>query len=135
MASSRNLQIVLVTPETTLLNEPVDSIRLPLYDGQMGIYPNRAPAVGRLGAGELRLTSGGSDRSYYIDGGFVQVKGSVVSVLTNRAITTGAIDARAAEEELQSASKRAAHTDDEFEAKANDLAKARKKLALARRGK
>ena len=41
MALGKNLQIVLVTPETTLLNEPVDSIRLPMFDGQMGIYPSQ----------------------------------------------------------------------------------------------
>jgi len=135
MAISRNLQIVLVTPETTLLNEPVDSIRLPMYDGQMGIFPGRAPAVGRLGAGELRLTAGGSERSYYIDGGFVQVKGPVVSVLTNRAVTSGSIDPRAVEDELQSTAKRVARTDDEFALKAAELSKARKKLALAKKGR
>lgn len=135
MALGKNLQIVLVTPETTLLNEPVDSIRLPMFDGQLGIYPARAPAVGRLGAGELRLVQGGSSRSYYIDGGFVQVKGPVVSVLTNRATPVEQLDLRAVEEEVQAAKKRVAKTDDEFAAKAADLAKARKRLALLRKGR
>ncbi|MFN6104821.1 MAG: F0F1 ATP synthase subunit epsilon, partial [Planctomycetaceae bacterium] len=108
MALGKNLQIVLVTPETTLLNEPVDSIRLPMFDGQLGIYPSRAPAVGRLGAGELRLVQGGSARSYYIDGGFVQVKGPVVSVLTNRATPVEQLDPRVVEEEVQAVKKRVA---------------------------
>jgi len=135
MALGKNLQIVLVTPETTLLNEPVDSIRLPMFDGQLGIYPARAPAVGRLGAGELRLVQGANARSFYIDGGFVQVKGSVVSVLTNRATPVEQLDARVLEDELQAAKKRVAKTDDEFAAKAAELAKARKRLALIRHGR
>ncbi|MCY2962953.1 MAG: ATP synthase F1 subunit epsilon [Planctomycetota bacterium] len=135
MAASKNLQIVLVTPETTLLNEPVDSIRLPMFDGQLGIYPMRAPAVGRLGAGELRLVQGGTTRSYYIDGGFVQVKGPVVSVLTNRAVTAESLSTKAVEDELQAAKVRVAKTDDEFASKAAELAKARKRLALAKKGK
>ena len=43
------LQIVLVTPETTLLDAPVRSLQFPLYDGQAGVLPGRAPVVGRLG--------------------------------------------------------------------------------------
>ena len=41
------LQIVLVTPETTLLDAPVRSLQFPLYDGQAGVLPGRAPVVGR----------------------------------------------------------------------------------------
>ena len=77
--AGKTLQLVLVTPETTLLNEPVQALRFPLFDGQAGILPGRAPVVGRLGYGELRVTgSDGENRSFYVDGGFVQVKGSVV---------------------------------------------------------
>lgn len=135
MASSRTLQLVLVTPETTLLNEPVDSLRLPMFDGQLGIYPSRAPAVGRLGAGELRVTAGGATRSYYIDGGFVQVKGATVSVLTNRAIASTALDPRVVEQELEATRKQGAVSDEEFDRKAEELAKARRKLNLARKGR
>ena len=81
-----DLSVVLVTPERTLFDKPVASIRVPLFDGSAGFYPGRAPLVGRLGIGELRLVDpAGAAESYFIDGGFVQVKGTVVSVLTNAA--------------------------------------------------
>ena len=54
MALNQQLRIVLVTPESTLLDEPVEALRFPLYDGQIGILPGRAPLVGRLGYGELQ---------------------------------------------------------------------------------
>src|SRR5579863_649223 len=98
MAPQTNLRIVLVTPETTLVDEPVDSLRFPLYDGQIGILPGRAPLVGRLGYGELQITTTGTKKSYFIDGGFVQVKKGVVSVLTNRAQVADSLDPKQAED-------------------------------------
>ena len=53
------LSLVLVTPERTLFDKPVASIRVPLYDGSAGFYPGRAPLVGRLGIGELKLVDAG----------------------------------------------------------------------------
>ena len=52
----QSLRFVLVTPEVTLLDEPVAALRFPLHDGQIGILPGRAPMIGRLGYGELKVT-------------------------------------------------------------------------------
>ena len=53
-AGHKQLQVVVVTPEKTLLDETVDFVALPLYDGELGVLPGRAPLIGRLGYGELR---------------------------------------------------------------------------------
>ncbi len=125
---------MLVTPETTLLDEPVLGLRFPLFDGQIGILPGRAPLVGRLGYGELRITTSAGKQSYFIDGGFVQVKQGVVSLLTNRAQTTSSLDPKLAENELQSAQQEHPHNDAEFAAKEADLERFRHKLTtLARK--
>jgi F-type H+-transporting ATPase subunit epsilon len=133
--ATKQIQLVLVTPETTLLDEPVTSLRFPLFDGQIGILPSRAPLVGRLGTGELQLHTAAGTRSYFIDGGFVQVKGSVVSLLTNGAIAAGSLDARAAEEELQAIQRRVPRSDAELTARLTDQGRARRKLAMARRAR
>lgn len=130
---ANTLRLVLVTPETTLLDEPVERLRFPLYDGQIGILPGRAPLVGRLGYGELLITTPTGEKSYFIDGGFVQVKQDVVSILTDRAMPAGKINAQQAEEQLRSASARRPTTDPEFAAKARDQVRARQLLALARK--
>lgn len=127
------MQLVLVTPETTLLDTPVAALRFPLFDGQIGIMPGRAPLVGRLGYGELRITlPGGGVDSYYIDGGFCQVRGPVVSILTNRAIPAGQIKASEAEALLEQASSRVATTDLDFAQKERDQLRARRMIAIAR---
>lgn len=135
MALDQQLRIVLVTPETTLLDEPVEALRFPLYDGQIGILPGRAPLVGRLGYGELQITTAAGKKSYFVDGGFVQVKHGVVSLLTNRAQIAGDLDPRQAEDELQVARQRLPKTDADFAEKAKELMRARRKLALARKAR
>lgn len=126
------LSLVLVTPERTLFDRPVASIRVPLFDGSAGFYPGRAPLVGRLGIGELRLVdSAGASESYFIDGGFVQVKGTIVSVLTNAATPVAEISRKAASAKLEEAKAARAKDDAEYASAARRLEKARKMLALA----
>lgn len=131
---AQDLRLVLVTPEKTLLDEPVRELRFPLYDGQIGIRPGRAPLVGRLGIGELRVTTaGGQVVSYFIDGGFSQVKGRIVTLLTNRAVPTTALTRAEAAALLEKARNSQPKTEIEFEAKRRDEERGRKMLALASR--
>ncbi len=92
----KTVQCVVVTPEKTLVDEPVEFVALPLFDGELGVLPGRAPLVGRLGYGELRTKNALVVRRYFVDGGFVQVKGDVVTVLTSRAIPAADLDPQAA---------------------------------------
>jgi len=126
------LRLVVVTPERTLLDEPVSALRFPLFDGQIGILPSRAPLVGRLGYGELKVDLvSGKSASYFIDGGFVQVKGPVVSILTNAAIPAEELNRAKAQAELEAAMQLPAQTDLEFAAKDRAQERARRKRDLA----
>lgn len=127
-----DLQLVLVTPEKTLLDEPVLSLQFPLFDGQIGILPGRAPMVGRLGYGELVVNAAGGRKSYFIDGGFVQIKGSIVSLLTNRAIPAAAIDAEEAGALLRDAMASKPKNDTEFANRERDQIRARRMLAMTK---
>jgi F-type H+-transporting ATPase subunit epsilon len=99
----RTLQCVIVTPEKAVLDQTVDFIALPLYDGELGVLPGRAALIGRLGFGELRIRHGEQTQRFYVDGGFAQVRSNVVTVLTPRAIKATDIDQAAAERALQAA--------------------------------
>ena len=127
------LQLVLGTPETTLVDAPVRSLQFPLYDGQIGVLPGRAPVVGRLGYGVLTVpTSDGEVEKFFIEGGFVQVKAGTVTLLPDRARGVEDIDREAAEELLAEASKRVPVTDAELAAKERDQESARRMLAVGR---
>tara|TARA_B100000029_G_scaffold38734_3_gene36331 strand:- start:179 stop:574 length:396 start_codon:yes stop_codon:yes gene_type:complete len=128
-----DLTLVLVTPETTLLDAPVRSLQFPLFDGQAGVLPGRAPVVGRLGYGVLTVsTEEGEIEKYFIEGGFVQVKAGTVTLLTDRAMGLDDIDAEAAADLLAEASKRVPITDAELAIKARDQERARRMLSAAR---
>ena len=64
------LQVIVVTPEATVLDQGADFVALPLFDGEIGIAPQHSPMIGRLGYGELRTKSHGTNRRYFVDGGF-----------------------------------------------------------------
>src|SRR5437667_686635 len=107
------LQCVVVTPERAVLDEPADFVALPLYDGELGVLPGRAPLIGRLGYGELRLRRGDRTERFFLDGGFVQVRHNVVTVLTARALRAAEVDVAAATQALQAALAPAATPQDQ----------------------
>jgi F-type H+-transporting ATPase subunit epsilon len=97
------LRCVVVTPERAVLDEKANFVALPLYDGEIGILPGRAPLVGRVGYGELRLKRGKEVKRLYVDGGFVQVRANVVTVLTARALKPEELTVEKANAALQKA--------------------------------
>jgi F-type H+-transporting ATPase subunit epsilon len=130
-SASRELHCVVVTPERALLDEPADFIALPLYDGELGVMPGRAPLIGRLGIGELRIRRGNATQRFFVDGGFAQVRDNVVTVLTGRAIKGEDIDAAAAKRTLEE-SRPAAADPDALAAYQKALERARSQLRVVR---
>jgi F-type H+-transporting ATPase subunit epsilon len=128
-----DLQCSVVTPEQTVRDGPAEFVALSLWDGEIGIAPGHTPLVGRLGYGEMRITVGGHCERYYVEGGFVEVVGDVVSVLTARAIPAGKLDEAVAQEQLAAARERPARTPASVEARDRAVAQSRAQLLVARR--
>jgi|SRR5215470_57735 len=127
--STRSLQCVVVTPEKAVIDEPADFVALPLYDGEIGILPGRAPLVGRLGYGELRIKRGNQVKRFFVDSGFVQVRANVVTVLTARAVKAEEIKRDQAEQALREVMGLAAKASPEERLKAQDRARAQLRVA------
>src|SRR5436190_16825898 len=102
-SGSKSLQCVIVTPERAVLDEAAEFVALPMFDGELGVLPGRAPLIGRLGYGELRTRRGTETRRFFVDGGFAQVRANVVTVLTPRALKAEEINPAAAEQALEAA--------------------------------
>jgi F-type H+-transporting ATPase subunit epsilon len=128
--TARALQCVVVTPERALLDEPADFVALPMYDGELGILPGRAPLIGRLGFGELRVRIGDQTQHFYVDGGFAQVRANVVTVLTGKAVPASEISAAAAARALETALKPA--TGDQVDVQLKQQERARAQMRVAR---
>ena len=91
--NTRNLKLVVVTPERAVLDEGADMVVLPMFDGERGVQFGHSAFVGQLGPGTLKLTNGNTAKKYFVDGGFVQVSKNVVNVLTGKAVAAEAINA------------------------------------------
>ena len=124
---------IVVTPEATSLDEKTDFVALPLFDGEVGIAPMHSPMIGRLGYGEMRLTTGGKVSRFFIDGGFVQVANDVVTVLTDRAIPGEEVDADAARQQLDEAAKMPVPTDEAYNVRERRVAQARAQIRVSGR--
>jgi len=130
------LQCIIVTPERTLYDAPAEFVALTLYDGEIGIAPSRAPMIGRLGYGEMRITEGENHvLYYYVEGGFVEVFEDVVTVMTNRAIPAAELDVKAAEEQVDAARSRKAESPEELALRDRLVSHSRAQLRVARRGR
>src|ERR1700751_4230431 len=103
MALGGTLQCVVVTPERAVLDEVVDFVAVPMYDGELGVLRGRAPLIGRLGYGELGAVQGNKTRLFFVDGGFVQIRNNIVTVLTSRAIPAADLKVEIAEQALEAA--------------------------------
>ena len=127
------LNCIVVTPEKTAVESKADFVVLPLYDGEIGVASGRAPLIGRLGFGEMRLKVGDKVTRYYLDGGFVQVAGDVVSVLTNRAMLASEIDSQAAQKQLEEAFGQSIATEEFEEIRDRNIAQARGQIRVSKR--
>jgi F-type H+-transporting ATPase subunit epsilon len=135
IAGDKVVFCVVVTPEKTVLDHPAEFIALPLFDGELGVYPGRAPMIGRLGYGELRMVEGGKTTRFYVDGGFVQVANNRVTVLTNRALPADELDEAVAAEQLATARQKPANSPELAAIRERAVMEARGQLRVARKAK
>lgn len=130
------VRCVVVTPEKAIYDGIAEMVILPMYDGELGVLPERAPLIGRLGAGELRMKSPGGAVRFFIEPGFVQVRGNVVTVLTAKAqkaeeVTTAVAEKAAADAEAMPFGNAVERAN---KARARDRAQGMKKVAAKNAG-
>jgi len=99
------LQLEIVTPERQVYSDTVDSVQVPGSEGELGVLPHHAPLVSTLGVGELRFRKDGTEESFAIVGGFLQVRPDRVVVLAETADLASDIDLEKAQEARREAER------------------------------
>lgn len=120
-----SLQLEIVTPDKVVLNTTADYIGVPGIAGQFGILPHHVPMLSALGIGGLYYRAASNAEQIFVSGGFVEVSGNVVSVLTETAERAADIDVSRA----QAAKKRA---EERLASQAENVDMARARAALNR---
>ncbi len=102
--AEKTFRCTVITPNSQVLDQDVTAAVIPAWDGEIGLLKQRAPLLVKLGFGSMRLdsTQGGTER-LFIGGGFAQMKGDRLTLLTDEAIPTAKINI----EETQAALKEA----------------------------
>jgi len=129
------LRLEIVTPEAKAYSEDLDMVTLPGSEGELGIYPQHVPVLTTLQPGELRILKNGVESAMAVGEGFVEITGDSVSILTDMAIGTEAIDIAAAEAAVEraQAAMKADNTAEEVAAIQASLANALAQLNVKRR--
>lgn len=93
------LKLLVVTPERSVVEAEADEVQLPGELGYLGVLPGHTPLITLLKTGVLSYKNGGSERSFALSSGFVEIADDTVSVLADLAEEPGEIDTGRAEAE------------------------------------
>ena len=77
------MKVEILSPDKLIFAGEVDSIQVPGKDGSLGILNNHAPLVASLKAGKVVLRTGGSEESFDLNGGVVEVNRNKVIILSD----------------------------------------------------
>lgn len=80
MQEKDNIQLVVLTPEKTVLDAMVSKVTLPASKGQFMVLYNHAPVITSLEDGDVIYESEGRKSVLYISGGFAEVNENVVTI-------------------------------------------------------
>jgi len=92
------LHLEVITPERKVYEDDVDMVVAPASEGYVGILPHHVPLFTTLGPGEFKVKKGGVEEVLAVFGGFMDVRGDRVIVLTDAADLADEIDASRAQE-------------------------------------
>lgn len=129
--ATQSLHCSVITPERRVYEGDVDMVTIPAHDGEIGILVDRAPLLCKLGAGEMRVSGGDGNQSWFINAGFAQVIDNTVIVLTQEAIPASELTRAEAERSLAEAREIRVTDDISARRRAEAEASARARLRLA----
>jgi F-type H+-transporting ATPase subunit epsilon len=85
MVKSDTFHCSVITPERAVLECEARFVAFPAHDGEVGVLPNRAPLVCKMGIGSLRVQTGETTHVLFVDGGFAQMLNNRLTILTEQA--------------------------------------------------
>jgi F-type H+-transporting ATPase subunit epsilon len=100
------LQLQIVSADRALVNETVDEVEIPGWDGYFGVLPGHTPLLAVLHVGELWYRQGSEKHYLMIALGFAEVQPDRVTILAQGAEKAEEIDLARAEQAKKRAEER-----------------------------
>lgn len=121
------IRLEIVSAERELFSGDCEMVFAPGVMGELGILPRHTPLITRLKPGEVRAKlAGGSEESFYVSGGMLEIQPHVVTVLSDTGVRADDLDEAAALEAQEQAERMLADRQSDI-----DEARARAELAQA----
>lgn len=125
MANTINCEIV--SAEGEIFKGSAALVVAPGVVGELGIAPQHAPLITRIRPGQIRvIATDGSEQSFYVSGGLLEVQPKLVSVLADTAVRARDLDEAAVRKAKHEAELALANRKEGM-----DLAEAQARLAQA----
>lgn len=102
------IQLLVVSADRSLVNETVDEVEIPGFDGYFGVLPGHTPLLAVLNVGELWYRQGAEKHYLSIAFGFAEVQPDRVTILAQIAEKADEIDLARAEQAKKRAEARLA---------------------------
>ncbi len=100
------LKVEVVSPDRRLVSQECDEVIAPGADGLFGVRAGHTPYLALLQAGPLTIVDGGSQKKFFVAGGFAEAGPEHVRVLAEGAEPLESIDVAAARTRLADAQKK-----------------------------
>jgi F-type H+-transporting ATPase subunit epsilon len=134
MALPTSIELKIVTPDRTLVDEQVDEVEVPGSEGYFGVLPGHTPMLASLAIGEMWYRKGQEKTYLALAFGFAEVLPDRVTILARIAERGTDIDVARAEEALKRAQAQAIQKEHvDYEQARLDLMKALTRLQVASR--
>ena len=80
------MNLSLVTPDKSVFEGEIVSVKLPGSDGSFEVLENHAPLVSSLSKGTVRIKTSSSEEKFVIDSGVVEIANNKVIILAESLI-------------------------------------------------
>jgi F-type H+-transporting ATPase subunit epsilon len=100
------LDVAIVTPEGSVLQDRARMIVVPGAEGELGVLPRHAPLIAELNPGETRVRLAADETEFQrfaTGAGYFKVQGDTAVVLVDSAVAVAEIDVAAAERDRDEA--------------------------------
>lgn len=95
--------VKVVTYQEKVLEQEADFLLVRTTEGDMGVLPNHSPFVAELVIGEMMIRLNGTEKSYFVSGGFLEISNNNVTILADEAMASELIDLERAKKEAEEA--------------------------------
>ena len=94
------MQVDVITPNGAVLQGEATAVRVPTQMGEMTVLEGHIPVIASLDLGLLDIKVDGESQRFAVDGGFIEIGKTRVSIVTETAIRPADLDVDAEEERL-----------------------------------